>query len=66
MRTRLTRAALKVSKEMYMKQLKDLSAAKPKSRDDEILLESLARLDAEYGIAKDDLVSLTSDGIKQC
>lgn len=44
-----------------MKQLKDLSASKPKPRDDEILLENLARLDAEYGIAKDDLVSTFSN-----
>ena len=40
-----------------MQQLQDLSKSKPKEKADEGLLESLARLDAESSIAKDDLVS---------
>lgn len=42
-------------KETYTKQLADLHRSRPKDKSDENLLASLARLDAEYGIAKDDL-----------
>jgi len=43
-------------KEAQMQQLQDLSKSKPRDKADEGLLESLARLDAESTIAKDDLV----------
>lgn len=38
-----------------MKQLDDLQKTKPKSKNDEALQSSLARLEAEYSLAKDDL-----------
>ena len=40
-----------------MQQLQDLNKSMPKDKADEGLLESLAKLDAESTIAKDDLVS---------
>jgi len=55
-------------KETLMQQLKDLGQSKPRDKADEVLLESLARLDAELTIAKDDSVSLakgTSLGTEQ-
>lgn len=38
-----------------MKQLADLQKTKPSAKSDETLLSNLARLDAEYSFAKDDL-----------
>ncbi|WVQ78324.1 hypothetical protein IAT38_000409 [Cryptococcus sp. DSM 104549] len=46
---------LKRLKETYIGQLQELHRSKPKDKADEALLESLARLDAESTIAKDDL-----------
>lgn len=46
---------LKALKETYTKQLSDLHRSRPKDKSDESLLASLARLDAEGSIAKDDL-----------
>ncbi|WVF72212.1 hypothetical protein IAT40_007024 [Kwoniella sp. CBS 6097] len=43
------------AKELYISQLQEYHRTKPKEKDDEALLESLARLDAESTIAKDDL-----------
>lgn len=46
---------LRATKDTYMKQLSDLQKTKPSSKADETLLSNLARLDAEYSFAKDDL-----------
>ncbi|WVR05191.1 hypothetical protein IAU60_002203 [Kwoniella sp. DSM 27419] len=46
---------LKKQKEHYVGQLQELHRSKPKEKEDEGLLESLARLDAELTIARDDL-----------
>ena len=48
---------LNAQKEQHLKQLTELARSKPKEKDDEALLEALARLDAEGSIAKDELVS---------
>ncbi|WRT67180.1 uncharacterized protein IL334_004146 [Kwoniella shivajii] len=44
-------------KELYLSQLQELHRSKPKDKADEGFLESLARLDAESTIAKDELAA---------
>ncbi|OCF71781.1 cohesin complex subunit psm1 [Kwoniella mangroviensis CBS 8886] len=44
-------------KELYLSQLQELYRSKPKDKADEGLLESLARLEAELTVAKDDLTA---------
>ena len=56
-RRRELKAGLQRLKETYLQQLQDLNKSKPKDKADEGLLQSLARLDAESTISKDDLVS---------
>lgn len=51
----LTYAEFRALKDTYMKQLSDLQKNKPNQKADEALLSNLARLDAEYSLAKDDL-----------
>ncbi|KAK8869753.1 hypothetical protein IAR55_000321 [Kwoniella newhampshirensis] len=57
---------LKRLKETYLSQLQELHRSKPKDKADEGLLESLARLDAESTIAKDDLdaIRLRLNGLR--
>nr|XP_019042266.1 cohesin complex subunit psm1 [Kwoniella bestiolae CBS 10118]OCF21196.1 cohesin complex subunit psm1 [Kwoniella bestiolae CBS 10118] len=49
---------LNKQKELYLSQLQELYRSKPKDKADEGLLESLARLDAELTVAKDDLTAI--------
>ncbi|ODN84648.1 hypothetical protein L202_00553 [Cryptococcus amylolentus CBS 6039] len=49
---------LKANKEKELNNLKELHASKPNDKGDEILLESLSRLNAEIFIAKDELASI--------
>lgn len=57
-KTLIADSDLKRAKETYLQQLQELHRTKPKEKADEGLLEQLARLDAEYTIAKDDLVRI--------
>lgn len=58
-------AELKRLKETYTHQLQELNKSKPKDSGDEDLLQDLARLDAQLGVAKDDLVRLEADAFRR-
>ena len=50
-------AGLQRLRDSLLQQLQELSRSQPQDKSDEGLLDSMARLDAEFAIAKDDLVS---------
>lgn len=54
---RIDEIVLEKTQQNYLQQLRDLEKSKPKEKADEILLENLARLEAEQTIGKDELVS---------
>jgi hypothetical protein len=47
---------LKKLKEKYTQELQELNKSRPKDKGDEGLLENLARLNAQLGVARDGLV----------
>lgn len=59
--------ALKQSKDKYLHSLQELKKSKPNPKDDEALIQSLARLEAELLMANDDLgaTRLRLDGLRK-
>jgi len=50
--------AMRVTQDLLINQLREVSQAKPRNKNDDAILAEITRIESELALARDDLVSL--------